>query len=79
MEALTKFEDWFTPHRRKVVYRTANAVTLVLVVHNVINQDEAAVYLLAIAGVLGMADRNVDMGTVETEPHYTSNDETPEA
>lgn len=75
MKFLAAFEAFFTPFRRKWIYRTAWAISTVLTVEKVITQDEAAVYLGAIASILMLADRNVDMNPEARPGHYSTKPE----
>lgn len=74
-EALAAFEGWFTPPRRKFLYRLGWVVTGLLGTHGFITEDVGAAWLLAIASLLGMADRNV---AYPASPHWSASDDNPE-
>lgn len=55
-----------SPTTRRWLYRTGNAALLVAVGHAVLNGEQAALWLLFLNALLGMADINVAQeGTVE--------------
>ncbi len=51
-EFLNKVAAAFTPARRKAIYHTAFAATLILTMHGVITAEEQAQYLQAVSYLL---------------------------
>lgn len=56
---VNKFFAFFTPKRRRYLYRVTNAGLLVAVGYGVLTGEESALLLLFVNAVLGMADANV--------------------
>lgn len=50
-----------TPRQRRYVYRIANAALLIAVGYRVIDGETAALWLLLVSAVLGLADVNVPL------------------
>lgn len=51
---------WFTPQKRRYIYRITNAVVLAGVVYGFVAVDKIAAIGLILNAVLGMADAKVD-------------------
>lgn len=51
---------WFTPQKRRYIYRITNAAVLAAVVYGFVAVDKIAAIGLILNAVLGMADAKVD-------------------
>lgn len=56
---MSKLVAWFTPQRRRYLYRVTNAGLLVAVGYGLLTGDESQLWLLFVNAVLGLADANV--------------------
>lgn len=51
---------WFTPQKRRYIYRITNAAVLAAVIYGFVAEDKIAALGLIVNAVLGMADAKVD-------------------
>lgn len=56
---MNAFLSFFTPQRRRYIYRVTNAGLLVAVGYGALTGEESTLWLLAVNAVLGLADANV--------------------
>lgn len=56
---MNKLEEFFTPARRRYIYRVANATLAVAVGYNLVEGNKVALFGLLLNAILGLADANV--------------------